>query len=263
MAKTEVGARMSEILADIRDLSLRYGTFVALDRLSMVLPAQGITALIGESGSGKTSLARALTGLLSGDASISGEIAWPKLAHPPRPGRDFGYVFQEPAASFDPVMSIGAQLIEILHVTRCLRHKEALIQAQILLENVRIPQLEEALKKYPHQFSGGQLQRIAIAFALAGQPRLLIADEPTSALDTLVQKDIVTLLRRLVDEQHLSLLFITHDIALASQIADRIAVLHRGKLVDMANTDNLLRQPQSAYTRELLAAVPRLETGHG
>ena len=214
--------------------------------------------MIGESGSGKTTFARAVAGLLPEGAVVSGESVWSGPA--PRPGVDIGYVFQDPGASLDPLLSIGAHLVEVLRATRGLRRSAARARAVELLARVRILDPVAALAGYPHQFSGGQAQRIAIALAIAGEPRLLIADEATSALDVLVQGEIVALLRGLCAERAMALLFVTHDIALARDLADRIAVLHDGRLVEVGPAAAVIERPREAYTRSLLAAHIDLAT---
>ena len=209
-------------------------------------------AVIGESGSGKSTLARALAGLLPPGSRISGELRW--AGDPPRLGRDIGYVFQDPPGSLNPLLSVGAQLVEVLRANLPLSRAAARAQAAALLARVRIPDPERALSAYPHQFSGGQAQRIAIALAVAAGPRLLIADEVTSALDVLVQAEIVSLLRELSDDAGMTLLFITHDIALAGALADRVMVLHDARLVEGGPAGQVIETPRDPYTRALLAA---------
>ncbi|TIV48229.1 MAG: ABC transporter ATP-binding protein [Mesorhizobium sp.] len=169
-------------------------------------------------------------------------------------GRDIGFVFQDPASSLDPVMPIGKQIAEVAHTHLGLTWPEAYAKAKTLLERVRLPDPESALRAYPHQLSGGQKQRVAIAEAIAAGPKLLIADEATSALDTIVQAEIVALIRQLVAEDGMTLLFISHDIALAATLAERIAVLRRGELVEFGETRQTIEAPRHAYTRALLDA---------
>ncbi|MCW5721036.1 MAG: ABC transporter ATP-binding protein [Devosia sp.] len=225
----------------------------ALASVSLSLAPGKKLAIIGESGSGKSTLAHAIAGLLPRGSSVSGAIAWPALGHPAIPGADFGMVFQDPGASLNPVLRIGEQIAEGAQRHLGLDWREAERRALELLRAVQIPQPEAALRAYPHQFSGGQRQRIAIAAAIAAQPRLLVADEATSALDTLVQAEIVSLLTHLVESQDMALLFVTHDIALAARLADRIAVMHDASLVEIGPTRAVIDTPQSAYTRHLLS----------
>ena len=215
-------------------------------------------AVIGESGSGKSTLARALVDLLPPGSRRDGKIDWPE--GPPAPGRDYGYVFQDPGASFDPVLSIGTQMIEVLQTHLPLGRHDARDRAAQLLVRMQIPSPALALDAFPHQFSGGQKQRIAIAIAIATGPKLLIADEPTSALDTVVQAEIVALLKDLVEADNMALLFITHDIALASGLADRIAVFRDARLVEIGSANQIIGAPREAYTRGLVATHLDLTT---
>ncbi|RWE42691.1 MAG: ABC transporter ATP-binding protein [Mesorhizobium sp.] len=169
-------------------------------------------------------------------------------------GRDIGFVFQDPSASLDPVMAIGKQIAEVARTHLGLTWQQAYAKAKNLLERVRLPDPDSALRAFPHQLSGGQKQRVAIAAAIAAGPKLLIADEATSALDTIVQAEIVALIRRLVAEDGMTLLFISHDIALAAELAERIAVFRHGQLVELGKTAQMIDAPTQAYTRALLDA---------
>ncbi|MER9334142.1 ABC transporter ATP-binding protein, partial [Mesorhizobium sp. M0293] len=169
-------------------------------------------------------------------------------------GRDIGFVFQDPSASLDPVMTVGKQIAEVARTHLGLTWAEAYAKAKNLLERVRLPDPDAALRAFPHQLSGGQKQRVAIAAAIAAGPKLLIADEATSALDTIVQAEIVALIRRLVAEDGMTLLFISHDIALAAELAERIAVFRYGQLVELGTTAQIINAPGQAYTRALLDA---------
>ncbi len=248
-------------LVRLEKLSVSYGSEPALENIDLDIGQGETLAIIGESGSGKSTLALALASLLPGNAHISGQLDW--ADGKPRAGRDIGFVFQDPASSFDPLMTVGAQLVETIRAHAQIDRVAAKARATGLLERVHIPQADASFARYPHQFSGGQKQRIAIALAIAASPRLLIADEPTSALDTIVQKEIVSLLRKLVRTDGMTLIFITHDIALASGLADRIAVFRQGKLVEFGPARNIVSNPQTDYTRALIAAVPVLEAAHG
>ncbi|RTM00834.1 MAG: ABC transporter ATP-binding protein [Hyphomicrobiales bacterium] len=240
----------------------------ALKGVSLNVEAGERLAIIGESGSGKSTLALTIARLLTRDALVTGVIEWSagQLQKPrsvtsaigekqaPRLGRDIGFVFQDPSSSLDPVMQVGKQIAEVARTHLNLTWADAYAMAKTLLERVRLPDPASALHAYPHQLSGGQRQRVAIAAAIAAGPGLLIADEATSALDTIVQAEIVTLIRRLVTEDGMTLLFISHDIALASTLADRIAVLRQGELVELGETGQILNAPRHAYTRALLDA---------
>ena len=254
---------MSGDLLEIRGLSVSHAGAFALRAVDLDIHAGAKLAVIGESGSGKTTLALALAGLLPPEVLVEGRVEWPGLDRAPLTGRDTGLVFQDPAASLNPVIPVGEQVVEGARRYLGLGRKAAHELARNLLERVRIPEPEAALAAYAHQFSGGQLQRIAIAAAIAARPRLLIADEATSALDTVVQASIVALLEELVREEGMTLVFITHDLALASNLADTIAVLKDGILVETGPTDQVLVSPAHPYTRRLLDAqidlsAPRL-----
>ncbi len=255
---------MSALLAKIEKLSVAYRadgrTGPALSDLDIEIFSGERLAVIGESGSGKSTLALALSGLLPDNAMQTGSIAWPGLGHAPQPGRDIGFVFQDPGASLNPVLTVGEQVAEVAQRHLDLGWPRAFARALDLLARVRLPQPEAALRAYPHQLSGGQRQRVAIAAAIAAGPRLLIADEPTSALDTVVQAEIVALLDALVREDGMTLIFITHDIALASGFADRIAVLSNARLVEAGTPAEVIGRPRQAYTRQLIASHIGLDT---
>jgi oligopeptide/dipeptide ABC transporter ATP-binding protein len=231
-----------------------------------VEPAQ-VFGVAGESGSGKTVSMLALLGLLPTGAVVEGSAAFggkDLLRLRSRQlravsGRDIGMVFQDPMTSLHPMLTVGRQLTE--HVRRHLglgRH-EAQQRAIELLEQVRIPDPSSALHSYPHQFSGGMRQRIAIAIALACGPRLLIADEPTTALDVTVQAGILRLLDRLRREHELSVVLITHDLAVMSSIADSVSIFYAGRVVESGPREALLQNPRHPYTRALLDALPHPE----
>ncbi|RBO97455.1 ABC transporter ATP-binding protein [Pseudochrobactrum asaccharolyticum] len=244
---------MSEVFLVVEDLTVRYGAQQVLQPVSFELKQGERLALIGESGSGKTTLAMAIAGLLPANAKTAGTIRFSALAHEPRAGRDIGVVFQDPDGSLDPMMRVGDQIAEVIVKHLKTSWAEARQRAAELMQQVQIADSQQRLRSYPHEFSGGQKQRIAIAAALAAEPQLLIADEPTSALDTVVQNHVAQLLDGLVRAQGLTMLFVTHDIALASQLADRIAVLYRGRLVELGTVEQVITAPQHDYTKALLA----------
>lgn len=244
---------MSEVFLVVQDLAVRYGAQAVLQPVSFELMQGERLALIGESGSGKTTLAMAIAGLLHANAKTAGTIRFPTLAHKPRAGRDIGVVFQDPDGSLDLMMRVGDQIAEVIFTHLKTSWIEARQRAAELMQQVQIADSQQRLHSYPHEFSGGQKQRIAIAAALAAQPQLLIADEPTSALDTVVQNHVAQLLDGLVRAQGLTMLFVTHDIALASQLADRIAVLYRGQMVEIGTAEQVINAPQHDYTKALLA----------
>jgi oligopeptide transport system ATP-binding protein len=231
-----------------------------------VAPAQ-VFGVAGESGSGKTISMLALLGLLpagalvEGRATFGGKDLLRLSARDLRAvsGRDIGMVFQDPMTSLHPMLSVGRQLTEHVRRHLGLGRSAATQRATDLLEQVRIPDPSSALRAYPHQFSGGMRQRIAIAIALACGPRLLIADEPTTALDVTVQAGILRLLDGLRREHDLSVVLITHDLAVMSSIADRISIFYAGRVVESGPRDELLQQPRHPYTRALLDALPHPE----
>lgn len=249
-------------LASIRDLTVTYrrdgNEVAALKTINLDIVAGERLAIIGESGSGKSTLALAIAGLLPQSSRIEGRIGWllpsSSGAKAPLGGRDIGFVFQDPSASLDPVMTVGKQIAEVAYTHLGLTWPQAYAKAKSLLERVRLPDPDAALRAFPHQLSGGQKQRVAIAAAIAVGPKLLIADEATSALDTIVQAEIVALIRRLVAEDGMTLLFISHDIALAAELAERIAVFRHGKLLELGMTAQIVGAPTQAYTRTLLDA---------
>ncbi len=244
----------------VQNLSVAYGTGAkALDNMTVTLAQGRRLAVLGESGSGKSTLAMAICGLLPTGARTTGRIEFPTL-NAPVLGRDIGVVFQDPGGSLNPVLTIGEQIAEVAVVHRGLSWRDARTHAARLLDRMEIPRPAEALRRHPHEFSGGQRQRIALAAALAADPVLLIADEPTSALDTVVQHAMVDLLDGLVRERGLTLLFVTHDIALASMLADEVAILHAGHLMESGPVAQVFRTPAHAYTRALLAARLDLDT---
>ena len=255
---------MSAPLASLRNFSVRYraggSAHAALSSIDLDIFEGERLAIIGESGSGKSTLALALAGLLPENAVQEGAIDWPGLGREPVAGRDIGFIFQDASASLNPVLTIGEQVAEVLRRHRDLSWRAAFTEAEELLARVRIPQPEKAVQAYPHQFSGGQRQRIAIASAIAAGPKLLIADEPTSALDTIIQAEIVRLLDRLVREAGMTLVFVTHDIALASGFADRIAVFHNARLVEVGEAGDLLAHPRDDYTSRLIESSIDLST---
>lgn len=226
----------------------------ALSGIDLDIEEGECVAVIGESGSGKSTLARAIARLLPPEARMRGRIAWPSFEEGPVLGRDIGFVFQDPAASLDPVLTVGEQVAEVARAHLGMRWREAFARAEQLLARVSLPDPGSLMKAYPHQLSGGQKQRVAIAAAIAAGPGLLITDEATSSLDTVVQAGIVSLIREIVAAEGMSLLFITHDIALAAQLARRILVLRNGHAVEAGRAEDVVASPRAAYTRLLVEA---------
>lgn len=247
----------------IRDLTIDIGRPL-VQGVSLELEAGRIHGLAGESGSGKTLTSLAVLGLLPRQARTGGSIrlGGEELVGLRRRslnrvrGKRIAMVFQDPSASLHPQLPVGRQLTDHMRVHLGLKGAAARARAVELLETVQVPNPAEALKRYPHQFSGGQRQRIAIACALACDPEVLLADEPTTALDVTVQAGILKLLRDLATERNLAVLLVTHDLGVMSAIADRVAVMKDGRIVELADRETLFRDPQHEYTRMLLAALP-------
>jgi ABC-type dipeptide/oligopeptide/nickel transport system ATPase component len=236
----------------------------ALDDVSFDVHSGETLGLVGESGSGKSLTALAILGLLPPQARIvRGSIHWrgrdlPKLSPAEMQkvrGAEIGLVVQEPLGALNPVLTVGDQLIETLLVhRRAATRQQAAAQAVQLLGSVQLKEPEGRLSAYPHQLSGGERQRVVLALALAPRPQLVIADEPTTALDVITQAEILELLKALRRELDMALLVISHDLAVVAECADRVAVMHGGRVVEQGPTDQVLRAPQHHYTRELTAA---------
>jgi oligopeptide transport system ATP-binding protein len=231
-----------------------------------VEPAQ-VFGVAGESGSGKTISMLALLGLLPPGSVVEGRASFGgtdllrlgKRELRAVSGREIGMVFQDPMTSLHPMLSVGRQVTEHLRLHLGLGRDAAARRAAELLEEVRIPDPASALHAFPHQFSGGMRQRIAIAIALACGPRLLIADEPTTALDVTVQAGILRLLDRLRREHDLSVILITHDLAVMSSLADRVSIFYAGRVVESGPRSEVLQHPRHPYTRALIDALPHPE----
>ena len=236
--------------------------------VSFELRAGEILGLIGESGAGKSTLGNAVLGLLApGFNQTGGRIlfrgqAFDEMSDKDRMmvrGRRISAIFQDHTASLDPLMSVGSQIVETIRaLDSSLNPRQAKARALDLMERVGIDNPAARYSQYPHQFSGGQRQRIVIAIALAGKPDIIVADEPTSALDATVQKQSLALLRKLTDETKVAIILVTHDMGVISEIADRVVVMRHGKVVEQGMTSSILDTPSEPYTRDLLAAVPRL-----
>ncbi|WKT90398.1 ABC transporter ATP-binding protein [Microbacterium maritypicum] len=247
----------------IRDLTVDIGRPL-VKGVSLELEAGRIHGLAGESGSGKTLTSLAVLGLLPRQARTGGSIllggeellGLNRRALNRVRGKRIAMVFQDPSASLHPQLPVGRQLTDHMRVHLGLKGVAARARAVELLETVQVPNPAAALGRYPHQFSGGQRQRIAIACALACDPEVLLADEPTTALDVTVQAGILKLLRDLAIERNLAVLLVTHDLGVMSAIADRVAVMKDGRIVELADRETLFRDPQHEYTRMLLAALP-------
>ena len=260
---------------EVADLSVRLpgerGLVTVVDGVSFAVEEGKIFGLAGESGSGKTMSALAVLGLLPRRAQVTGRISYKgreltRLRERDMRavrGREIAMIFQDPMTSLHPMLTIGRALTEHLRKHFGLSRTDARRRAIELLDEVRIPDPEGCLTAYPHQFSGGMRQRIAIAAALICGPSLLIADEPTTALDVTVQAGILRLLDRLREENGLSVLLITHDLGVMSAIADLVSVMYAGRIVESGYTMPMMQSPRHPYTRGLLDALPHPEASRG
>lgn len=246
------------------------GTVKAVDDLSVKIRPGETLGLVGESGSGKSVTSLTIMRLLP---DVGAKIAGGKISFlgrdlvqmtrsemPGIRGKDIAMIFQEPGTSLNPVYRVGDQVAEAILLHESVTRAEARQRARDLFVEVGIPDPDRSLNKYPHEMSGGQKQRVMIAMALSCNPKLLIADEPTTALDVTIQAQILDLIRRLRDERGMAILFITHDLGVIAEIADEVAVMYRGKLVEYDSVRNVFSNPQHPYTKGLLACRPRLDT---
>jgi peptide/nickel transport system ATP-binding protein len=270
-------------MLNVENLSISFGTDEGL-----ITPVQGVSfsveagktlGLVGESGSGKSITTKALMRLLPGNAHLSQEtrityrskngkeIEVEKIKPRSRElralrGGEIGMIFQEPMASFSPVYSVGNQMIEAIRLHRGCGKREARELAVEMLQKVGISNAAVRIDQYPHEMSGGMRQRAMIALALSAGPALLIADEPTTALDVTIQAQVLDLMRELQRDLGMAMIFITHDLGVIAQIADEVAVMYLGTIVERGATRDVIRDPKHPYTQGLLKAIPSLETLH-
>jgi oligopeptide/dipeptide ABC transporter ATP-binding protein len=257
-------------LLTVEDLSVRFAagdsSAEVVRSLSFDLAPAECLALVGESGCGKSVTALALLDLLPDYATVSGSIRWqgrelnalsPDERRAYR-GRRMAMVFQEPTSSLNPVFTAGEQVAEAIRLHQRLPRRAAMARAISLLAEVQVPDAAQKARCYPHQLSVGMRQRVLLAAALACEPELLLADEPTTALDVTVQKQIVDLLSHLQRDRQMALIFITHDLALVSQLADRLAVMYAGSLVELGPAASVIAAPAHPYTRALVKTHPEL-----
>ncbi len=260
---------MSSILT-ITDLSISFGENEVIHNVSYSLNKNEILGVVGESGSGKSVSSLAILGLLPKKISKinSGSIIYndedlTKLSSKEFQkirGNKMAFIFQEPMSSLNPSMTCGKQVQEILLLHTNLSKKETKEETIVLFEKVKLPNANRVYNAYPHEISGGQKQRVMIAMAIACKPDVLIADEPTTALDVTVQKEIISLLKELQLETKMSIIFITHDLALISEIADRVIVMYKGDIVEKGNVSSIFNNPQHIYTKALINSRPSLKT---
>jgi peptide/nickel transport system ATP-binding protein len=239
----------------------------AVSGVSLTINASEIVCVVGESGSGKSVMSNAIMRLLPGEVSIDGgrvlfegkDLASADIAELRKVrGAGIAMIFQEPMTALNPLRTIGDQIGEMFEIHTKLSKTEIKVRVQTLLQDVRIPNPEQAARAYPHELSGGQRQRAMIAMALALDPRLLIADEPTTALDVTTQAQILKLIKELQTRRNTAVLFITHDFGVVAEIADRVVVMQHGKVVEQGIAKDVLTAPQHPYTQQLIAAVPPL-----
>src|SRR5690554_1548451 len=259
-------------LLSIRELTISFGKkknlLEVIHGISFDVQENEIVGVVGESGSGKSVTSLAVMGLLPAkNTQISGEILFEsenilnadtKKMRSLR-GKEIAMIFQEPMSALNPSIKCGSQVAEILKLHLKMSSSEARKETISLFNKVKLPRPNEIYNSYPHQISGGQMQRVMIAMAIACKPKLLIADEPTTALDVTVQKEILTLLKSLQQETKMAMLFISHDLNLVSEIADRVVVMYKGDVVEDATASEIFHNPQAEYTKALLAARPSLE----
>src|SRR6186713_1994971 len=264
-----------EPLLRVRDLSIsfrldRRNTFQAVRNISFDIPRNSTVALVGESGSGKSVTALAILGLLPPENSIVDPgsqilfqgrnlVGMPFREMRDLRGAEISMIFQEPMTSLNPVFTVGYQLIEVLRLHMGLSPAAARKRAVELLDEVGIPDPEFKINAYPSQMSGGQQQRVMIAMAIACEPKLLIADEPTTALDVTIQKQILELIAELQRRHRMSVLFITHDLAVVGEIADHVVVMRNGEIREKGTARQVFESPQDPYTKALLMCRPALE----
>lgn len=247
---------------------IRAGELRVLDCVDLEIEAGKVLGLVGETGSGKSVTAYSIIRLLKKPGQVvGGEVLWEGrdlLKLPERAleqevrGKQISMIFQSPRGALNPVIRVGIQIEHVLRLKRQMSKREAHKEAVRLLESVHIAEPERRLRAYPHELSGGMAQRIMIALALAAQPRLLIADEPTTGLDVTTQYQIVQLLRQLRQQTGMAILLITHDLAFAAELCDRIAVLYAGRVAEVGSVENLFRAPRHPYTATLLHSRPRV-----
>ncbi|MDY4138489.1 MAG: ABC transporter ATP-binding protein [Eubacteriales bacterium] len=264
---------MSEPILQVSNLSVSFqtyaGTVQAVRDVSFTLNRGETLAIVGESGSGKSVTTKALLGILPANGKITGgSILYDGHDLTKYTDRDFSairgkrisLVFQDPLSALNPIMRIGKQITEALVLSGKTPRREARAKALELMRAVGIPEPEKRFRQYPFQFSGGMRQRIVIAIALACDPEILICDEPTTALDVTIQAQILELINDIKRQKNLSVIFITHDLGVVANVADRVAVMYAGRIVERATSEELFYDPRNPYTWALLSSMPDLDT---
>ena len=264
---------MQAPLLELRDLTVRLGGKsgpAVLDQLSFDVAPGEILGIVGESGAGKSVTGAAILRVMTHPLrQTAGEIRFEGVRIDTLPeaqmqrlrGGSIAMIFQDPLTALNPVFTIGQQLVQTIRHHLPLSATEARQRAAQLLREVGIPSAEERLSSYPHEFSGGMRQRVVIALALAGEPRLIVADEPTTALDVSIQAQIIALLVALTRKRGMGVILITHDMGVIAEAADRVAVLYAGRLAELGSVAEVLRRPRHPYAQGLIAAIPRIGAG--
>ena len=262
----------SNLILDVRGLTTQFGSLKAVDQISFALPKGKTLGIVGESGSGKSVTALSIMRLIQSPGQITGgeiyfhngdqdSVDLLRLSEEEMRtyrGKKIGLIFQEPFSAFNPSYTCGSQIKESLDIHHKLSSSESEDRIFNLLERVGINDPKRLYKSYPHELSGGQLQRALIAMAVICKPDLIIADEPTTALDVTIQKNVLDVFRGLVEELNASVIFISHDLGLMREIADDVMVMYRGRVMERGPIENIFNQPQHPYTKGLLECRPRL-----
>src|SRR5947199_6910532 len=262
---------MTSALLEVRNLRVefptRHGTLVALDDVSFEIAPGEVLGVVGESGAGKSLTGAAIIGLLdppgrvaAGEVRFDGrridDLSYDEMRKVR--GRHIGAIFQDPLTSLDPLYTVGQQLIETVQTHLPVSAAEARARAIRLLQETGISAAEQRLDQYPHQFSGGMRQRVVIALALAGEPRLIVADEPTTALDVSIQAQIISLLKRLCREHGAAVMLVTHDMGVIAETCDRVAVMYAGRIAEIGPVSAVIHSPAHPYTVGLMGSIPSM-----
>ena len=263
---------MPEPLLEVRHLRVEFptrrGKLVALDDISFDIAPGEILGVVGESGAGKSLTGASIIGLLDPPGRVAGgeiRFAGRRIDNLPYEemrkvrGRSIGAIFQDPLTSLDPLYTIGRQLVETIQTHLPMSAADARRRAVKLLQETGIPAAEERLDQYPHQFSGGMRQRVVIALALAGEPKLIVADEPTTALDVSIQAQIIALLKRLCKEHGAAVMLVTHDMGVIAETCDRVAVMYAGRIVEIGPVAAVIHAPAHPYTAGLMGSIPAMD----
>jgi oligopeptide/dipeptide ABC transporter ATP-binding protein len=267
---------MENVMLKIKNLTTEFktemGSFPAVSGINLTINRGETLCIVGESGSGKTVGSLSLMQLLPPSGKIaSGEIWFEdtnlvqlkKREMSKVRGKSISMIFQDPMSALDPVFTCGSQIVEAIRSHEKVSRKEAADKAKELLKQVGIPHPDTVMRAFPHELSGGMSQRVMIAMALSCNPKLLIADEPTTALDVTVQAQILQLLKRIRQERNMSIMLITHDLGVVAEMADRVAVMYAGQIVEEGNVKTIFNHPKHPYTKGLLKSVPKLENSNG